>query len=518
MKKLSKGLCIVLSLIFAFTFGVEAFASQVASGKCGDDLTWSLSPSGTLTISGSGEMYDFLDGSTGGTYYPLPWEDYKRDIYDVVIEEGVTGIGNFAFCECTNLTSIHIPKSLKSIGDFSFQKCDYIVDLHISDLGAWCNIDFSTTASNPLYNSNQIVKKVYLNGESLTRLEIPDGLEEVKEDTFAGWSNLISVNVPDSVKTIGDCAFRECTSLTNVNIPNSVTDIGKFAFYECSLLMNIIIPDSVTKIGEYAFSNCSNLMNVELSENILSIEAFTFSNCPKLRSIELPSHVTSIGEYAFSNCYSLISAEIPDSVTSIKDNAFEFCGLSNITLGNGLKTIGASAFSNCADLISVEIPESVLRVGEWAFYKCSALERITFDSKSTMLPDSPYAISDSAMIFGYEGSVAQTYAQKFNRIFVMLRTENYECTFGEWQTFGWQSHIRYCTDVGCEAFEKQAHVYTSETDLTCEICGYGESKCPVIPEETGIKGDLNGDGEVNNADAIYLLYHVIFGGTLYPLN
>ena len=298
----------LLTLFLALAVSVGTLFAQ--SGTCGDNLTWTLN-NGTLTISGTGVMYNFE--------YPnyAPWYSSRSSIKTVIIEDGVTSIGNYAFYWCESLTSITIPNSVTSIGDGAFLGC----------------------------------------------------------------SSLTSVTIPNSVTSIGDGAFGSCISLTSVTIPNSVTSIGEWAFYYCSSLTSVTIPNSVTSIGNDAFSGCSSLTSVTIPNSVTSIGDGAFRDCSSLTSITIPNSVTSIGNYAFYNCSGLTALTIPNSVTSIGDEAFYNCSsLTSATIGNSVKSIGKQAFYGCTSFTSITIPNSVTSIGEWAFRGCSGLTSVTINS------------------------------------------------------------------------------------------------------------------------------------------
>ena len=148
----------------------------------------------------------------------------------VTIGSGVTSIGNYAFVYCSGLTSVTIPNSVTSIGKEAFSCCSGLTSVHISDIAAWCNIDFDwTSSSNPLYYAHHL----YLNGEEVKDLVIPNSVTSIGDYAFRNCSGLTSVTIPNSVTSIGDDAFSGCSGLTSVTIPNSVTSIGDFAFYDC---------------------------------------------------------------------------------------------------------------------------------------------------------------------------------------------------------------------------------------------------------------------------------------------
>ena len=134
------------------------------------------------------------------------------------------------------MTSVTIGNSVTSIGNYAFDGCIGLTSVNISDLEAWCKIDFATVNTNPLYYA----KKLYLNGELLTALVVPNSITDIK-----------------------NYAFFSCTSLTSVTIPNSVTNIGWSAFYGCSGLSSITIPNSVTSIGSDALFGCTGLCSIK---------------------------------------------------------------------------------------------------------------------------------------------------------------------------------------------------------------------------------------------------------------
>ena len=183
-----------------------------------DNLTWKLYEDGTLNISGTGAMKDYDSDSNPSPIYN------NSDVKEVVIEDGVTSIGNKAFDSCSSLTSITISNSVTSIKAATFYGCT-----------------------------------------SLTSITIPDGVTSIGYATFTGCSSLTSITIPDSVASIGYATFTGCSSLTSITIPDSVTSIGYATFAGCSSLTSITIPDSVTSIGESAFSNCSSLQTISLS-------------------------------------------------------------------------------------------------------------------------------------------------------------------------------------------------------------------------------------------------------------
>ena len=212
---------------------------------------------------------------------------------DVTIGNGVTNIGRYAFDGCSGLTNIIIPNSVTSIGSSAFNGCSELKEVYISDLTCWCNIDFENTYSNPLYYSMNLS----LNGESVTDLVIPDGVENIKKYAFYGCSSLTSVTVPNSVKSIGNYAFKRCSGLTSVTIGNSVTSIEQAAFEDCSGLANVYLSgENPPTVGSKNFAT-EQYMNIQLyvPEGALATyqTAETWKNFGKIQEFD----VTGINEF-----------------------------------------------------------------------------------------------------------------------------------------------------------------------------------------------------------------------------
>ena len=229
--------------------------------------------------------------------------------------------------------------------------------------------------------------------ESVTKIEIPAEIEdipvvEIKSSAFNGCANLTSIIIPDSVTSIGDFAFENCSGLTSITIPDSVTSIGDHAFYNCSSLTNITVSEN----NKYFSSLNGVLFNKDKTELI------TYPNGNERTEYTIPDSVTSIIEGAFAYCSNLITVKIPDSVTDITDKTFYVC----------------------SSLTSVIIPDSVTHIGYNAFKYCKNLTSIIIKNPNCEISNGKNTIWETATIYGYENSTAQTYAEKYNRNFVSL--------------------------------------------------------------------------------------------------
>jgi len=248
---------------------------------------------------------------------------FKNDtsIPKITMTDIVTSIDEWAFDGCSGLSSVTIGDNVTSIGKYAFDGCSGLTSVHISDIAVWYNIEFGNYCSNPLYNAHHL----YMNGEEIKNLTIPNSVTEMGKWAFYGCSGLTSLTIPNSVTSIGDNAFNGCSGLTSLTIPNSVTSIGVHAFSDCSGLTSLTIPNSLASISGGAFAGCCSLTSVTIPNSVISIGSAAFARCSSLTSVTIPNSVTSIGSQAFDGCSSLTSVTIPGSVTSIDRYAFQNC-------------------------------------------------------------------------------------------------------------------------------------------------------------------------------------------------
>lgn len=259
-------------------------ADTVYSGWCGNYAEWRLRGDGTLEIFGRGATECTLYNDNIGTY-AASWYKYKDLVKNVKISKGITSIGDRLFRDCSNITSISMPDTIKFIGKGAFLRCEGITDIHIPD------------------SVEEIGEFAFESCTSLRKVNIPDGV--ISFDAFPNCKSLTDIKIPDSVKTIGHYAFDGCTSLNNVEIPDSVENIAEFAFRGCKSLNSIKIPDGITAINRAVFGDCENLTDITLPDSVIKIQDSAFANCKSLKTVIIPSRVTSIGDYAFCDCSSL---------------------------------------------------------------------------------------------------------------------------------------------------------------------------------------------------------------------
>lgn len=362
---------------------VLEFETTSHGGKCGDNLTWTLDGNGTLTISGTGAMEDYQRDGTTFSSAP-PWYANREKISKVVIQAGVTSIGDHAFYQCSKLASVTIPKGVTNIGKFTFYECSSLTSVTIPK--GVMSIGMAVFDGCTSLSSVTIPEGVTSIGISafggcsgLTSITLPVSVTSIGGGAFAGCTGLTSIIISEGVTSIGEGAFWDCSSLTGVIIPEGVTEIEENTFRMCSSLTSITLPESMTAIGDYAFWDCTGLTSITIPAAVTSIGQSAFFGCTSLTGITLPAGLTSIGDSAFWECTSLTSTTIPAGVTSIGEKAFQYCaGLTSVTISAGVTSIGNSAFEDCSSLTSVIIPVSVTRIGEDAFCLCIKLKDIYY--------------------------------------------------------------------------------------------------------------------------------------------
>lgn len=273
-------------------------------GICGADLTWKMNNNGTLTISGTGAMFDY-----GFHEYRAQWSRHVDSIKNVVIEAGVTSIGKDAFVYCDNITSVTIPASVTSIGEGAFRLCNKLSTVNYGGTAnKWNAISIGNDNDN-LTGANINYAGITWTYNNGTLTISGTGDVDDYNNSSAPWYDhrydTTKIVVSNGVTGIGEGAFCYFTELTSVSLPGSLKSIGAYAFRGCSSLKSVVIPDSVTSIGEGAFYRCTALTTATVSNSVSRISYGTFMSCENLISVTIPNSVKSIGEKAFYNCGSL---------------------------------------------------------------------------------------------------------------------------------------------------------------------------------------------------------------------
>ena len=419
----------------------------------------------TLRISGTGEMRDWEFNSKED------WHNtqYTNVIENIMIENGITSIGSYAFYGCSSLESINIPEGVTSIGDNAFYRCSSLESIDIpssvTSIESYAFYECSSLESIDIPSSvTSIESYAFYRCSSLESIDIPNSVTRIGQSAFSGCSSLESIEIPESATSIGSYAFEGCSSLESINvdinnkkyvsedgilfnkdetkmvtypagkndireyiIPSTVTSVESNAFDRCSSLESITIPEGVTSIGWGAFSECSSLESINIPEGVTYIGYDAFRKCSSLKSINIPSSVTSIGWYAFYRCSSLESINIPESVASIGDSAFEGCSsLESITISEGVTSIESRSFYECSSLKDINIPSSVTSIGSYAFSGCSSLESINIPESVTSIGSN--AIDKTTIIYTKLNSEGHRYAEESGQGYILEgeETENTE--------------------------------------------------------------------------------------------
>ncbi len=265
-------------------------SAALDSGSIGDGLSWSLSRSGALTISGSGKMPDFSSVANAA-----PWDKQKDKIQSVVIESGVQSISGGAFSGCTALEKVGISDTVAQIDLNAFDGCTALAEFEVAE-------------GNKAFSSDGGM--LFSAGKKLLRCPVGKSAD---------------YTVPSGTVAIAGGAFKDCAKLESLVIPDSVTAIGKSAFENCAALKRITLPKSITKLETLTFSGCAALAEIALPDSVKTLGEKVFSGCAALKSVKIPAEVTVIPTEAFYGCSSLESITIPKNVSHINERAFDGC-------------------------------------------------------------------------------------------------------------------------------------------------------------------------------------------------
>ena len=401
------------------------------SGTCGDNARWELSEDyTTLTISGTGAVTSH------------PWANAARVVETIIVEEGITSLCDGAFYGFEIVTEVRLPETLTAIGASAFRN-NYalpalVLPAGLTKLGdnafTWCSSLKSMVIPEGITaipehllsycealesvemseNVTAIGASAFIRCVSLSQINIPSGLTALGGDAFAGCNSLhIRFEWPETLPYVGTAL--KASGITEVVLPDTVTTIGAHAFMGCTSLETINIPDSVTSIGERAFETTSSLKSIRIPEGITTIPFSCFSGSG-IAELSLPDSLTTIERYAFQRCANLESVHLPDSITSIADEVFSFCSsLAEINWPSGVDNIGWHQFNGTA-LTEFTVPATVKLVESYAFKDCTKLEKVTFESRDTVVSGSQIFENDPLLtIYCWYDSSAQA-AAEFNMV------------------------------------------------------------------------------------------------------
>lgn len=414
-------ICIITSLILIFTASYVAFATDtdenivitensnvieiIASGICGDDLTWELNSEGLLTISGTGDMYDYTEQDLS------PWSNYIDAIISLEISSEVTSIGDYSFYRHEKLSGkLSLPKGIESIGGNAFGDCNGLTgDLVIPDSvtiiegGAFENCDGFEGGLELPANLSSIGNMAFYRCDGFTgNLVIPESVDIINESVFYGCKGFDgSLIIPNNVTLISNSAFRDCNGFNGeLILSDSLTEIGAYAFSGCTgFTGELVLPEGLTKIGWGAFEDCAGFTgklvlprgieeingfsgcsgfigDLLIPEGVKRIGGSAFKNCSGFEGdLIIPNTVTEIGNSAFSGCSNLSGTlSIPEGISAIEYNAFSGCAgfTGDLIIPNNIKEINQNAFESCTGFDGkLVLPEGLIKIGWHAFEDCS---------------------------------------------------------------------------------------------------------------------------------------------------
>ena len=449
--KMKQFLCILLTLCMVLGMvPMTALAAEIDNGSCGDNANWSLTDDGTLTISGTGATEDWP--YSGADIYMPPWLEYRSQITKVVVAEGITYLGDYAFADCPNLKQITYPATLTALGDGVYYNCDSITAAVIPDsvttVGKSLFEDCASLAQ-VTFSKNMTVlsEEMFARCISLTAMVIPDNITAIGIRTFSDCWNMQTISIPDSVTVIDVGAFEDCDALTEVVVPNSVTVIRTDAFYSCDKLANVVLPDSLREMESAVFSACLSLKNLTIPVNV-SLLGSTFEGANALETVKFLGHAPAFAAQTFNGI--TVTAYYPSNFQSWTQDVLQdyggnvtwvgyiselepgdirasgTCGenvtwtitsdgvltiagsgamenyitqmpwtpyasmITEVRVQNGVTTIGNAAFYELNQLKAAYISGTVTQIGSNSFFRCYALERIDIPTGVVIVAQSAF--------------------------------------------------------------------------------------------------------------------------------
>ena len=361
---------------------------------------------------------------------------YCSKLETVRFAEGVKNINDCAFQYCTSLKDVYLPSTIESIHKNAFKNANSSVTIHGvkgSYVETWCNENGKTfsvvTSGDDGGNSGEggedegdetvPVEAAFSYDEDSKTLSFTDGTyiaeyEEAERPWAQYAEECLNIVVGDGITEVGNNAFKGFTVLESVSLPEGLKEIGAYAFYGCSALPKIDLPDTLTNMGTYIFRDCALLSGVEIPEGVVSVGNYAFYGCASITEMYIPDGVKTIGEYAFYNCKALLSVRIPASVTTLGDYCFSGCGKINKVdiadmgvwsskftfyttspgmRGNNPITAGTDVvlFQNGKKVDTLVIPEGTTVINDYAFAKCKPITGVQFPSTLTKIGSNAFS-------------------------------------------------------------------------------------------------------------------------------
>ena len=451
---------------------VDFEGKTFASGTCGDNVNWTLDGDGTLFISGTGPMYDYTASYDGRA----PWNNnYANTITGIVISDGITTVGNYAFDYCRKAASVSLPDSIKSIGVRAFNETASLKSIELpSNLESIGDYAFCVSMIRSITIPDSVTtigEGAFLSAYNMKSVTLGNNVKTIGSEAFEN-TIIESIVIPSSVTSIGYQAFYSCSKLASVTLSDGLESIGDQAFLYCSSLKSITIPGSVQTMGTQVFNYCNSLTTATICEGVTVIPDGTFQNCNNLKNVTISDTVTSIGEDAFRVEYynepdSIESIVIPNSVTSIASGAFYGQQLRSITIPGSVKTISATAFRYCEDLETVIILDGVSTIENYTFEGCKNIKTISVPSTVTSLG------SDS---FGPGQNLTDIYSYTDPSV---------------WISFSYG--VKYTADTKLHVPENKVGAYRSTLNPDSTLIS-----------ETNLIGDAEGQGTVDIGTGVHL--------------